>query len=266
MNKTFKPSVRTPAPIVCLVVGLAAALGSDAARAEPFETSGWSIDAKALLAEQAPEDVKDLARTLRYTKPMVCSVEYQLPIADIQQMLMIRVPDGYETTWFLYRTREEAVVVQLLSAAPNKVFSTRYRIVRPVEWDRVFAKFAAHEQRRPTPPSDERLQHGWFWPRGYQGVVSVYDRQRTREYLLATEDVHSLHVKGPIDKFFCETLFSGLHCRSGATVGPGWVMKDLEGLLHSPPLDNPRPAGTPWPLLVQFAEKPVIEPACRAVE
>jgi hypothetical protein len=249
------------------VLGVASMGTAHFALADPFESIGWSIEAKALLSTQSSEDTAQLSRTLRDTKQIVCSLELRVPLADINKMLMIRFYGGYETTWFLYRTQESAVVARLMSGGINKVFWATYGELDPSEWDEMFEKFSRFQQRPPTPPlsSDARMLPGRFWPRGYTGIVNIYDSGKIREYLLATDDLKSIHTKGPIDAFLCSTLYAGLHCRVGAEVKDGWVSKDLDQLLtRAKTAEKTRPSKPTSTLqLEKFFSKAAIEPACQ---
>lgn len=248
------------------ILGLVSLVMATVASAEPFESVGWRIDAKPLLLVQSSEDTALLSKTVEATKQAVCSLELRVPIAEANRMLMVRFQVGYPTTWFLFRTQTSSIVARLMSHGRNRIFSSEYAEANQSDWDTIFEKFAKFQQRPPTPPlgRDVPMLAGRVWPPGYSGVVNVYEEGKSREYLLATDDVRSIRIQGPVDAFLCSTLFSGMHCRVGAEVNAGWAQKDLEELLARAEASEKESRVEPAspPPVGKFSSRAAIEPAC----
>lgn len=211
--------------------------------ANSLSSYGWDINAKALLATQAAEDVALLPKAVEKTKAAACTFEKELPDSGVKRMLMVRISSGhevvlgYEHIWLLYRTEEKAVVTEVvMTYAGDRVFDSFTREVPIRKWDAIFEKFVRHQQRSPTPPYKERqpLLDGRNWPRGYAGLVNTFEDGKTRAYLLATDDLWRLHVQGPIEEAICR-LLAGMHCRVGAEVKHGWALQGLHSLLEKSP-------------------------------
>lgn len=222
-----------------LALGFTLAIVGQWASAAAGDLTAWDIDVRALLSSQANEDIMFLPRTIRTTKPAICTFEKEWPALSAKRMLSVRISSGndfdtsYQRVWLLRRTSDKATVTHILMAAPDRVFATYTREVSLQKWDAVYEKFKSHKQRPPTPSYKERqpLVNGQTWPRGYAGIVNTFEDGKTRTYLLATDDIWSLSVQNLLEEAICR-LLAGMHCRVGAQVKNGWAEEALASLLN----------------------------------
>lgn len=187
-----------------------------------------------LIAAQAPDDVVQLNKTLDLTRNTAADIEQQLRAKGVTQFAMIRfAPWAYrEEIWVLYRNEEKAFVTEF--TLENARVRLRALVeVEPAVWDQAFNTFFVARQKRPAAPLPvgARMRRD-PWTPGYSGIVTLDKDGEARTYLLATDDLLTLHIQSPVEELLCSTVFAGMHCYNGSTTTEGWVKQQLDGLMQ----------------------------------
>lgn len=214
---------------VCLLVMLLA-LAPRQALAAPDAPLGWDLDARPLISVQEPGDVDDLIRTIAHTGELAQALATFAADNKVTSAAMLRFSLGSETTstWFLYRTQDKAMVAQLPLSGGRWNYGY-YAEVPPHEYDKVFKLLRDYRQGEPTPLTRNQTH----WPHGYSGVGHVYDKGGTRVYLIPASDIQPVDNPGVISDLLCDTLLSGMHCRSGPRTKDGQMIKTLQALFRT---------------------------------
>ncbi|MDN4056787.1 hypothetical protein QPK31_00985 [Massilia sp. YIM B02769] len=204
------------------------ALAPRTVRAADDPPLGWDLDARPLISVQEPSDVEDLIRTIAHTGELAQALATFAADDKVTSTAMLRFPYGGETTWFLYRTQDRAMVAQI-HLRGGRWHSGYYAEVPPHEYDKVFKLLRDYRQGEPTPLTRNQKH----WPHGYSGVEHVYDMGATRVYLIPASDIWPVDNPGIISDLLCDTLLSGMHCRSGPRTKEGQMMKTLQALFRT---------------------------------
>jgi len=191
---------------------------------------GWDLDARPLISVQEPIDVDDLIRTMAETGELAQALAKFAADSKVTSAAMLRFRYAGDTTWFLYRTEDKAMVAEI-GMSNGRWQPGYYAEVPPHEYDRVFKLLRNYRQGEPTPLTRNQKH----WPHGYGGVGHVYDKGATRVYLIPAGDIQAVDNPGMISDFLCRNLFGGLHCRPGPHLKQegGWLLKNLKALLHT---------------------------------
>ena len=189
---------------------------------------GWDLDARPLISVQEPGDVDNLIRTVAHTGELAQALATFAADNKVTSAAMLRFPLGSETTWFLYRTQDKAMVAQIHLRGGRWGYGY-YAEVPPHEYDKVFKLLRDYRQGEPTPLTRNQTH----WPHGYSGVGHVYDKDATRVYLIPASDIQPVDNPGVISDLLCDTLLSGMHCRSGPRTKEGQMLKNLQALLRT---------------------------------
>lgn len=214
--------------ICALLLASMCALAPRTVRAADDPPLGWDLDARPLISVQEPSDVEDLIRTIAHTGELAQALATFAADNKVTSTAMLRFPYGGETTWFLYRTQDRAMVAQIHLRGGRWNYGY-YAEVPPHEYDKVFKLLRDYRQGEPTPLTRNQKH----WPHGYSGVGHVYDMGATRVYLIPASDIWPVDNPGIISDLLCDTLLSGMHCRSGPRTKEGQMMKTLQALFRT---------------------------------
>lgn len=212
---------------VCLLAMLLA-LAPRPVLAAPDAPLGWDLDARPLISVQEPIDVDDLIRTMANTGELAQALAKFAADSKVRSAAMLRFHYADDTTWFLYQTEDKAMVAKV-GISNGRWQPGYYAEVPPHEYDRVFKLLRDYRQGKPTPLTRNQKH----WPHGYGGVGHVYDKGATRVYLIPAGDINPVDNPGLISDLLCDTLLSGMHCRSGPRTKEGQMLKNLQALLRT---------------------------------